>query len=489
MLEEIKNIDTKNPVEKLLNSILDTAFNGIMTFKSVRDKKGKIVNFEWLFVNDIAEKIVGLSKDSLIGEKMLDKLPGNEESGLFDKYVQVVETGISNEFEQYYSQDNIESWFKIAAVKLADGFTVTFQDITDLKTAILKAENRENKYQKLFEESIDPIFVVSSSYKIEDANTSLETQFLYPWNELDGRNLVDLFKDKSQYGRFIAMLEKDGRIDEEEVVLVTKTQKAKICLINCVPLVDEENLATHYIGVIRDITRRKQADRELMLAEKLSMTGKLARTIAHEVRNPLTNLSLALEQLKDEIPEEVEDADLYFSIIKRNSERIGKLISDLLNSSKPKELNLVAQPFNIQVQSAIKLVKDRIKLQNIKLEEEYADNLPDIPLDKDQIQVAFLNLFINAIEATKPDLGILKVKTSLNDDLINLWVEDNGKGISEKNMGKLFEPFFTSKKEGTGLGLTTVQNIIHSHRGQITAKSETGVGTTFELKFLLPNKE
>lgn len=485
MTDEIKSIENNISIENLLNSILDTAFNGIMSFKSVRDDAGTIVDFEWVFVNDVAAKIVGISRDSLIGEKMLSILPGNKSTGLFERYVRVVETGKSEEFEQYYSQDNIESWFKIAAVKLSDGFTVTFQDITKLKFALFKAQNRENKYQKLFEESIDPIFVVSNQYKIEDANTAFETQFLYSWEELDNRPLADFFKNEETYASFIKKLEKERSIDEEEIVLITSKGRKRICLINCVPLIDAVGNKSSFIGVIRDITRKKQAEKEIMLAEKLAMTGKLARTIAHEVRNPLTNLTLALEQLKDEIGDKVEDSDLYFSIIQRNSDRIGKLISDLLNSSKPKELNLINRPFNEQVKSAVTLVKDRIKLLNITLKEDYADNLPDIPLDKDQIQVAFLNLFLNAIEAMKPDLGVLKISTALDDHTITFKIADNGKGISEKNMNKLFEPFFTSKKEGTGLGLTTVQNIIHSHRGQISAQSEVGIGTTFKIIFKL----
>ena len=294
-----------------------------------------------------------------------------------------------------------------------------------------------------------------------------------------------LFKDESEFDMFNNVLRKKGQVEELEVCLITKNKHKKICLLNCVALCDEEKNVINYIGVIRDMTRKKQTEKDLILAEKLSMTGKLARNIAHEVRNPLTNLSLALEQLKDEIPEEVDDADLYLSIIKRNSERISKLISDLLNSSKPKDLALLHHSFNDQIHKTLQLVSDRLKLQNIKVIEDYDPEVPEIPLDQDQIEVAFLNLFINAIEAMKPGEGVLKITTRKEDNLISLYIEDNGKGISEKHMGKLFEPFFTSKKEGNGLGLTTVQNIIHGHRGQIEARNNEGPGTTFEISFYI----
>ncbi|MGB3467972.1 MAG: PAS domain-containing protein, partial [Cyclobacteriaceae bacterium] len=378
MLEEIKNLGT-NPVEKLLESILGSAINGIMSFKSIRDNDNEITDFEWLFVNDIASKIVSTEKHKLIGKRLLEVMPDNKGTGLFDKYVRVVETGEIDTFEQYYPHEDEDRWFRISAVKLEDGFTVTFQDITDMKQAIIEVENREKKYQKLFEESLDPIFLIDMDFNIRDANTALEKLFAYEWSELENKKIEDLFEQEEDFNDFSKKLESDDQIDELEVTLSTKNDKIKICLINCVVLLNEDKEPVNYIGVIRDMTRRKQMDRELIVAEKLSMTGKLARTIAHEVRNPLTNLSLALEQLRDEIPEEVDDAELYLSIIKRNSERINKLISNLLNSSKPKDLTLLNASFNGKVKESLALVHDRLKLQNIEVIEQYDPNIPDIP--------------------------------------------------------------------------------------------------------------
>ncbi|MFT7270292.1 MAG: two-component system, sporulation sensor kinase E, partial [Roseivirga sp.] len=236
-------------------------------------------------------------------------------------------------------------------------------------------------------------------------------------------------------------------------------------------------------GVIKDVTRKKKADQEILWAEKLSMTGKIARSIAHEVRNPLTNLSLALEQLKDEVPEDIEDAELYFNIIKRNADRIGTLVTELLDSSKPKSLQLKGQSLNDVVLESMALVSDRIKLQNMTLVQNYHTSLPMIALDRDQIKIALLNIFINAIEAMKPDIGELRVTTYQEENEIVLEVSDNGKGIPKENLGKLFEPFFTAKKGGMGLGLTTFQNIIQSHLGKVRVTSELGFGTSFFISF------
>ena len=122
-----------------------------------------------------------------------------------------------------------------------------------------------------------------------------------------------------------------------------------------------------YQGIIHDLTLRKQAERDMLSAERLSLTGKIARTIAHEVRNPLTNLSLALDQLRSEIPADNESAKLYGDIIERNANRIEQLVGEMLNSSKPKELHLELTSVNEIIDDTLKLAVDRIKLKQIQL--------------------------------------------------------------------------------------------------------------------------
>ncbi|MEP3091012.1 MAG: ATP-binding protein [Ekhidna sp.] len=454
-----------------------------MTFKSVRSETDEIIDFEWTFTNDIASDMVGIPSDKLIGSRLLQLMPGNEEVGLFDKYKEVVKTGKFSTFEQYYPGEEVNKWFRVSAVKLNDGFTVTFQDVSDLKQAVMEVETRGKKYRKLFEESIDPIFLANDQLVFIDTNLAFQRLFVYAEDELVCMSLEGLFADRGHFNLFQKKFLEQGKVEEFETILLDKEGRKKDCLINCARLEDEETREKSFIGVVRDLTKRKRADRELLVAEKLSMTGKISRTIAHEVRNPLTNLTLAMEQLKEEIPEDVEDAELYFDIIKRNANRIGKLISDLLDSSKPKELKLETQPLNQTVKDALNLVRDRINLLNMTLKEEYEADLPDISLDADQLKVALLNLMINAIEAMKKGKGILTIKTYSEDGYLHLEIIDNGKGISIENLEKLFEPFYTSKEEGTGLGLVTVQNIIQSHKGEIKAESEDGKGTTFKINF------
>ena len=478
---------TKASPEQLLNSIIDSAFFGIMAFKSVRDARNTIIDFEWIFANKIAAEIVQYKISDLIGARLLDILPGNLETGLFDKYKAVVETGNFMSTEQHYHADNMNIWFQITASKLDDGFSVTFQDISSFKQAQAEVETKGKKYQKLFEESIDAIYLLDDQFNFLNVNSAFLQLFGFELESIVGYPISSLFLKNEQYIPFKNTLTANHKIEELDVFLLTKQNLKKYCLINSVSVYDEEKKQLNYLGVIRDLTKRKQAEQDLIVAEKLSMTGKIARTIAHEIRNPLTNLSLALDQLKEEIPKEVTDAELYLSIIERNSSRIEKLITDLLNSSKPKELKLIRQPIKNLISETLLLVTDRLNLREMKLEEKYAPENLFLPLDADQFKIALLNLFINAIEAMEPGKGVLKVSIKVIEEHLALEVQDNGRGIAAEDQKHLFEPYFSGKPEGTGLGLTTVQNIIHGQKGKIYVESDLDVGTTFIIKFPLHN--
>ncbi|WP_339607391.1 ATP-binding protein [uncultured Roseivirga sp.] len=471
--------------EDLIISIFDNAPYGIISFESIRDEKDKIVDFKCRFINPKAEKITGISSSEMVGSTLLTKMPGNKEAGLFDLYAKVVETRKSISVKRHYEGEHFDNWFEIHACALGDGLTVSFLDISEHEKTARKAKASDVRYEQLFHESIDAIFITNNELLLLETNDAMLKAFGYEREIMRSFTFKNLFLNEDDFIRFNKEFYKNDRVEEFEAELLFSDGKTAICLINVVELSQTEEGLRLYQGIIKDITRKKLSERELIWAEKLSMTGKIARSIAHEVRNPLTNLSLALDQLKDEIPPEVEEADLYIDIIERNSKRIGNLITELLESSKPKSLKLTKTLLNDVVKETLHHVKDRLKLQGMKLIEDYDPSIPLIPLDSDQMKTALVNLFINAIEAMKADQGILSVKTYQEDDTLFLEVTDNGVGIPEDSMDSLFEPFFTAKSGGMGLGLTAVQNIIKSHTGQISATSTVGEGTVFRISFMI----
>ncbi|MEO5682398.1 MAG: CHASE3 domain-containing protein [Chitinophagaceae bacterium] len=214
--------------------------------------------------------------------------------------------------------------------------------------------------------------------------------------------------------------------------------------------------------------------------EKFASTGRIARTIAHEVRNPLTNINLAMEQLKSEMSGD-EDNSILFEMVQRNSNRINQLITDLLNSTKFVELSYGKTSINDLVDEALDMAKDRIALYNTSVVKQYSEDICDVEVDKEKLKIAFLNIIVNAIEAMEPGKGVLKIVTKGENNKCVIEISDNGSGMDKESMSRLFEPYFTSKPKGNGLGLTNTQNIILNHRGTIQAESEKGKGTTFTI--------
>ena len=218
---------------------------------------------------------------------------------------------------------------------------------------------------------------------------------------------------------------------------------------------------------------------DLKSHEKYAATGRIARTMAHEVRNPLTNINLATEQLRSEM-EPNETTELLFQMISRNSERINQLVSDLLNTTRVEELTFSDISLNKLIDESLELAKDRIELKQIKVIKSFDPEICNISVDVSKIKIAILNIIVNAIEAMNTD-GILKIETANKNNRCLIKISDSGIGMTKEQVSKLFEPYFTTKEKGNGLGLANSQNIILGHSGTISAESVLGRGSTFTI--------
>jgi PAS domain S-box-containing protein len=351
---------------------------------------------------------------------------------------------------------------------------------------IRELDEKEKKYRSLFERSLDCIFLANSKFIMLELNDSFLRFFGYEESDSANLHLKEIFANPEDFEYCVNQLNSTEVVKDFEVTLLTKDQEIKICLFNCVFIPDQADDFCCYQGIIRDLTMWKKAEREMMVAEKLSMTGKLARTIAHEIRNPLTNLNLALDNLKEGISERDEEIVLYTDIIQRSSTRIETLIGDLLNSSKPKELQLELSSLHRLLDDVLELVRDRANLRGIRIVEELEEEIPRIFVDREKLSIALVNILLNGIEAIEHLEGKLKVKTELRGNSIFLIIADNGQGIEKDDLRKIFDPFYTSKPDGTGLGLTSSLNILSSHNASIQVSSTVGKGTSFEIEFPLP---
>jgi PAS domain S-box-containing protein len=311
-------------------------------------------------------------------------------------------------------------------------------------------------------------------------NTALD---LLGYNETELLQLCSqhLFAVPSQHALYVRSLEEQGIVENFEVWLVKKSGERVLCSLHASKQSDSEG-EVYYLLVIQDITARKKLERDTLLAAKAASTARLVRTLAHEVRNPLTNINLSLDQIEPELND--EEHKLFAEIIRRNSRRINTLITELLNSFKQQEAVLSRVSIHDLLEDTLGDAADRLSLKKIALQKEFGEDC-SLPLDKSNIKIAFLNLIINAIEAMEEEKGILTVSTHVAGKSCYVEIRDNGLGISPENLNRLFEPYFTSKTNGLGLGLASTLTILQSHRATVEVESELGEGTVFTVTFPL----
>lgn len=232
-----------------------------------------------------------------------------------------------------------------------------------------------------------------------------------------------------------------------------------------------------------DITDQKRAEQVHIEADRLELTSQITRTVAHEVRNPLTNIQLALEQLVDEVDDRKELASPYAAIIERNVGRIGTLIKEMLESSRKHELKPVRCTVDDLIGALVRSVSDRLELRGMTAVVDVQPSLPDVLVDRDLIGLALTNIAVNAVEAMESKHGVLRLQAARDGHSVVLRIADNGRGISPENLQRLFEPFYSGRSGGLGLGLTTARSILRGHGVLLDVESAVGHGTTFTLRF------
>lgn len=353
------------------------------------------------------------------------------------------------------------------------------------RAATIKAlKYNERKYRSIFEQSKDVVFVADNNLQFVDVNDAVRNLLGYDKEDVLQMNLCDLV-DQAQHKKYLQhSVSHHHEVNDLEVMLNTKDGDKKYCTLT-VTQEDTLNNDGYVQGIIHDITNLKKIEKANLQGEKLAAAGRLVRTIAHEVRNPLNNITLSVEQLQHDIKD--EGMQMYMNIIERNCRRISDLISELLNTSRPSENVLEKQTLQTILDDVIGASIDRLTLKHIKLQISYPNDGQEIMADKEKLKLALLNIVINAVEAMEEQTGCLSISVHQTGNSVVLTISDNGCGISEENISRLFEPYFTQKRNGVGLGLTFTLNILQAHKADIEVTSAPGTGTSFAITFPLAN--
>ncbi|GIP34429.1 ATP-binding protein [Paenibacillus sp. J2TS4] len=334
-------------------------------------------------------------------------------------------------------------------------------------------------YNELLEWSPAPIVVHSKGTMLYINKAATELLGASSPSELSGRSIYE-FVDSQDHSKISSGLEQAGTslepLSSDEVRVVRTDGRA-------VRLEFVSSYIHHFMGhaviqsVLRDTSEQRRKEELIRRSEKLSVVGQLAAGVAHEIRNPLTSLMGFTQLLKSRN----EDNHKFYDIMLSELHRINSIVNEFMVLSKPQNVNFRYTSLISILKSVISLINTQAIMNNIQIITKLDPDLPRLRCDENQLKQLFINLLKNALEAM-PDGGIVKISAQLKaPDKLVVSVMDQGIGIPQQFMSRIGEPFFTTKDNGTGLGLMTCWRIVESHRGQLNIKSKETSGTTVEV--------
>ncbi|EDW23121.1 ATP-binding protein [Bacillus pumilus] len=358
--------------------------------------------------------------------------------------------------------------------------------VSDLNTREKEAQELTERLNRITDNLQEIVFETNEKGEIIFLNQAWTQMTGYDIDECLGTMYNQYFDQEERVVQHLLSVIKEhkdaGRV---ELQLLHKEGKKVWGDVHYKLYFDEHHQFTGGIGTVADITKQKQAKLELersnqqlqMQAQKLAVAGQIAAGIAHEVRNPLTSVNGFLQLMKTQYPERTDYFDIIFSEIKR----IDFVLSELLVLAKPQAVHFQEVQLHELLEQVITLLKTNAVLSNIDLKQPFKrQDAGAILADANQMKQLFINLIKNAIEAM-PEGGSIYIST---EKVLNEWkitIQDEGKGMSEEDIQKIYDPFFSTKKEGTGLGLTICATILKDHHGRMDVSSELGKGTAFHI--------
>ncbi len=346
-------------------------------------------------------------------------------------------------------------------------------EVTENVTLRKEIESLYNYLLSIVESSPDTLFDVGSDGIIHYISRDVKGKNNLASDRIKGRHFTDII-DPEHREVIISMWEeaKKGIYNPHEIEVKSQDGTARNLLITC----QRVRNANRYVIVQRDITEFKNLEKKFYESQKLAAIGQLSAGIAHEIRNPLSSIKMSLQILVKRMQPKGND-EKRFVIALKEVEHLEALVNDVLIYAKPTDPVRKAARISSIAEHALAMAEKLIEDKHIKIKTELED-IPPLMVDAAMLEQTFLNLYRNAIDAMNMD-GILTISASLdkNSNTVFITIEDNGCGIDEQDIPYLFNPFFTKKSYGTGLGLSQVKKIIDLHRGTIELQSRKGNGT------------
>lgn len=472
-IDEVEKKSKK--LEERFISAIDLLPDGFEIYSPIRNDEDRIVDFQIDYVNDSMCKRFTMAKEQLLGRCLSELITDHE---MFSVYCKMAETGEPVSLEQcnYDNKRNIISIYDVRVVKIDDGIAILSRDVTDRKKNEVALMLAEERFSKAFHSS--PHLMVihrESDNRCIDVNQRFLSVMGLSRQEVIGRTPLEIGLDKNEYDRIMKLLDELGSIDNIELSMPTKNGTIAI-LVSAQKI--EMNGEQCILYALNDITEIKRLQIELARLDRLNLVGQMAAGIGHEIRNPMTVVRGYLQLLGAK--QEFKSHCSTFETMIRELDRANSIITEYLSLARNRPTERQYQNINDILRDLYPLLEADTFTQNKQIVFE-AEETPDIQLDAKEISQLVLNLCRNGLEAMH-ERGTLTIRTYIEGEHLVLSVQDEGCGISKESLDKLGTPFFTTKENGTGLGLATCYSIANQHNARIDVDSGNS-GTTFVVRF------
>lgn len=361
-------------------------------------------------------------------------------------------------------------------------------DAGSLQTQFLRLAQEKGLLETIFHAIQEGIIVLEGAGRISYANRAAEKLLGFSADRAEGQSI----------GRYLREIEWDRVLDldaDEWSRLVSREieityPEHRFLDFYIVPLRAVSAREKGAVVILRDVTRERESETRTIESERLQAITLLAAGVAHEIGNPLNSLTIHLQLLERELAQQSESdrqgMKELVDVARREVERLDQIITQFLRALRPSQPALERASLREILEQTLEFLRHEITDRDVIVEVEAPDDLPSALVDRGQIKQACFNIVRNAIQAMSHG-GVLRITLSSNDRFVILAFKDTGPGIPADDLGSIFEPYFTTKSEGTGLGLMIVQRIVRDHGGEIEVRSEPNAGTTFTL--YLPRDE
>ncbi len=365
--------------------------------------------------------------------------------------------------------------------------------------------NRENETLDAVIESLSTgLLICDVNWCLLQANKAAERYIplkirLSDWRYNENRLEQSVWQiiDDADISAFIKKnAEREKNNSSEDFTIETTGGAKRFIVVSTLPLVRDKKLIGNIVK-IDDITDKKNQDTLLRRMENLASLTNLAASVAHEIKNPLGSISIHIQLIQKavakarmtdkKLPEE-KFVENYLNIVNEEIERLNKIIVDFLFAVRPISASLELTDIVSLIKSFTPFFEPELQKQHISLETKLPNGSPSLNIDQKLFKQVLINLIQNAISAL-PDGGRILISAKISDDFFVIRVADNGIGMDDETAHRVFEPYFTTKVNGTGLGLTMVYKIIKEFSGDISVQSYPGEGTVFNISLPIPQKE